>query len=540
LPLAPYRSTAVAVLVLSPVWAAAQYQSHQKVALSGESAAGVGTFFNFQPPTVGPNGHVVFWATDSSQPQLVGIYSWDGVSPPAAVVRESQLLPGSSTDRFAPISGNGTSFPVDATGRTAFEAGYTRGSDIGRGIFTNAGGTLTTIALTNLGSVAPGTVAPGTGGRTFITFNGGGGVMTEMKTPGQVIFQGGYGISGPPQDGNGIFRFSGGTLTDLVHSGTPAPLGGTFSDIGAPTVNAAGDVAFVGALSGGGVGVYTRTAGGVPGRVARDGEAIPGNPSLTFSSFGILPQISDAGRLVFMATILDTSANGGTGIFTNADGTLRTVARTAVGSNPGTAVPRLTGETIGSTLLYPEINSAGRVTFIGNFQSQPGNFGLFAADAGEALRSVALPGDAAGGGTITNIDTTSGIHLNAGGQIAFKAITRFGTNDTGVVYLAEPDGVTLRVVAREGQTWDVDGDSPGTDTRTILTLDLADSYNPNGHPLPGTALNDRGQVALLITFDDNTSGVYRVQMTPVPEPAGILAVVVAAGGFGWWLRRWRS
>jgi hypothetical protein len=73
-----------------------------------------------------------------------------------------------------------------------------------------------------------------------------------------------------------------------------------------------------------------------------------------------------------------------------------------------------------------------------------------------------------------------------------------------------------------------------------LTLDLADSYNPNGHPLPGTALNDRGQVALLITFDDNTSGVYRVQMTPVPEPAGILAVVVAAGGFGWWLRRWRS
>jgi hypothetical protein len=507
-------------LLLAPTWAAAQVVSVQKVALTGEAAPGGGTFAAgwFSAPTIGPNGHVVFTALAGG---LNGIYGWNGTTL-SSIARDGQVIPGgSATDTFTLL--NSYSLPVDANGRTAFGS-YYASSVANQGVFTNVGGTLTTIAKNN-----PPTTAPGTGNQPFTGFD----LVPKMNAAGQIAFGANYG-----NGRSGVFRHSG-TLSDVVLENATAPGGGTFFGV-SPLhgQSATGGVLFRAATTNGvSEGLFTRSAAGATAMIARSGGAVPGNAGLTFASSNTFEsaRINAADRVVFNALVADAATNTARGIFTNADGTLRALVRCDLPGNPGTAVPGVTGQTL-FNVFYPEINAAGRVAFIGQYGVNGSLNGVFAADAGGPLLTVARPGMTGGGGTITQVDNIKAPAMNAGGQIAFTGTATFSGIDRSAAYLAEPDGA-LRLIARAGQLWDVDGTGGNPTTKTISQVLLADGYAVGGD---GVALNDLSQVSLLLSFTDGTSGVYVVQMTPVPEPATVLAVVCGAGallGGGRRLRR---
>jgi hypothetical protein len=131
------------------------------------------------------------------------------------------------------------------------------------------------------------------------------------------------------------YRVSGGTRTTIASEENAAPDGnGTFRTFGVDALNQAGQLAFTATLNGtsGGTsddtGIY-RGSGGAVTQIAREGAvAPPGNG--TFSSFD-LPALNDVGQAAFFATLTGTS--GGTsdnwGIFLGSGAAVAQIAAKA-------------------------------------------------------------------------------------------------------------------------------------------------------------------------------------------------------------------
>jgi hypothetical protein len=159
------------------------------------------------------------------------------------------------------------------------------------GIFKESGGTLTAVAI-------PGDIAPGPRGGTFTSFG-----TPVLNGAGDTAFLGFVG------NDHGIFKEGGGTLTAVaLTKDTALGTGGdTFTSFGDPVLNKAGDMAFQ-ASFGGLTGIF-KESGGTLTAVALPGDIAPGTGGDTFTLAG-LPVLNGAGEVAFIGSLSGAAAEG--------------------------------------------------------------------------------------------------------------------------------------------------------------------------------------------------------------------------------------
>lgn len=272
---------------------------------------------------------------------------------------------------------------IDAAGNVAFNRGLYFPPDpyAGyKGVFLDDGPTSRAVALT--GQSAP-------GGGAFLAYNLG---IPSVNASGDLVFY--ASVSG---SSSGIFRDSGGTLTAVALRFGAAPGGGTYNSFGAPRISNAGEVVFWAsrALPLGGEGLFVK---GAPDRViALVGETAPGTgggtyQSISSSSYAIDP----SGDVVFWATV-----TGGTvshGLFMDSGGVDSAVA---LPNDPAPGTGGGTYLSISSN--HPGISDAGEVVFSASVTGGTTGGGVFVADGGTDTPVALYGAPAPGGGTYAGI-----------------------------------------------------------------------------------------------------------------------------------------
>jgi hypothetical protein len=252
------------------------------------------------------------------------------------VVRNGSPMPGGGTFSLTPDPPS-----VNAAGQVAFAAQA--------GIFLASNGGIAPVV--RVGDPAPG-----------------GGQFTALRNPslndsGQVAFIGS--VSSPPLLSGDVFLASADGVLAVVHTGDPAPGGGTFSGFSAPHVNAAGQVAFRASSApfpppAGGVFVFSRHHG--IRSVVLTGDSAPGGG--TFANIGSSITFDAHGRVAFQGVFSSPFDNG---VFLISDGNLEAIARSgdpAPGGDTFTTVadPRLS--TDGGMLFTAGTPSTGSGVFV--------------------------------------------------------------------------------------------------------------------------------------------------------------------------------
>ena len=291
----------------------------------------------------------------------------------------------------------------------------------------------------------------------------------------------------PPGGGIVIRRGDGGALADIFTMGTSSYAAHT--DV--ISINDSGVVAFAvngPCPSGGGSAIWTGDGGATATVVD-----ICNDPQYTSV---LRPSINNSGVVAFMA---DTDGTGGyDSVIRASDGNLVTVAGPGT---PTTAVGPL------SFAIEPSINNNGVVTFTGQGTSQ---FGLFTR-AGGPVTAISLENPSwfngindsgrvgfvansaavktGNGGKPTTIATTGtsfqsfpggGAAINNSNAVAFAA--QIAGGGMGVFV---GDGVITQPVVRSGDL------VPGLGTVTAVSVGVGRD-----------GINDRGQVALMVQYDD--------------------------------------
>ncbi len=296
-----------------------------RIARAGEPAPdGNGTFSTFQPPAFNGAGRAAFDAdlvgTGSAPADAAGIFLGSGGAI-TQIARAGQVAP----------DGNGTfSFfwdpALNGSGEAAFWARLV-GTDGGvvddGGIFVGSGGLLTRIARE--GQAAP------DGNGTFSSLSS----DLSLNGSGQAVFKGGLdGTSGGSVDDGGVFVGSGGAIARIAREGQTAPDGnGAFSSFSSDlALNDSGEVAFAASLAGtsgtlsDNYGLF-RGSGGAVTQIVRKGQPAPdGNGTLSFFQY---PAMNGAGQVAFTATLAGTSGGGDddAGIFIGGGGQVVRVVR---------------------------------------------------------------------------------------------------------------------------------------------------------------------------------------------------------------------
>lgn len=305
-------------------------------------------------------------------------------------------------------------------------------------------------------------------------------------------------------------------------------------------MNASGQVAFAGVVSGVGVtssnnqGVFLAT-GGVVSAVARTGTAALGpnlGAGVFFANFD-----SDSRNTVAMngnGDLAFRSELNGTGVdvsnyialYRRAGGTLSPVARTGT-AGPG---PNLGAGVSFADFSYPVLNGHGDVAFHGTLTgigvNASNSAGLFISHD-NVIMTIARQGSLGPG-----LDLGPGVHfnanfyaptLNARGDVAFLAdlegTSITSANNTGLcVYYSG----SLRVIVRDGDLFDVDP-TAATDLRTISLITFYDvNEGAGGADGRGTGFSNTGVLAFGLKFTDGTSGIFTAT---VPEPASLMCLL---------------
>jgi hypothetical protein len=118
----------------------------------------------------------------------------------------------------------------------------------------------------------------------------------------------------------GLFLYSNGAISPLVRAGDPAPGGDTFLQISFPTMNNSGQVAFTAFLASGNQGIFL-ASGGTITKIAVTGDVFP-HGGIFDSPFGG-PSLNNAGDVAFVAFSNGSVLDEGVTIFSG--GTLTTV-----------------------------------------------------------------------------------------------------------------------------------------------------------------------------------------------------------------------
>lgn len=381
------------------------------------------------------------------------------------------------------------------------------------GIWSEGGGS-GLVLVAREGNQAPGTPA----GVNFSSFE-----SPLLNAAGQIAFI--ATLTGPGVDNTndqGIWFEGGGPgLVLIAREGDQAPgtpVGVNFDGLNYLVLNAAGQIAFNGSLTGAGVDATTNRSGIWSGGggvglalIARDGDQAPGaGPGAIFSDFSdflagsVYPRLNDAGQIAFVATLAGSGVDDSNdeGIWaTDTGGVLHMVLRTgdqAPGTDDGVSF---------SDFLSSEfrLNGAGRIAFsaalTGPGLDNTNDDGVWLGGGGSGLALVVRTGNQAPGTPIGVNFSSLGIRaLNDAGQISVRgSLTGPGLSnaDRSGIWATDPDGL-LQLIFRSGDLFDVSNDPMIPDLRTIGT----------GPWTQGASLNEAGQLAFRLDFTDRSGGLF--------------------------------
>lgn len=382
-----------------------------QIVREGQSAPdGNGVFAAFAGPTINFSGQSGFAAnltgTSGGTTDNTGVFRGGGTM--AQIARKGQAAPDGN-GFFSGFNFGGHS--LNDFGQVAFIGnltGTSGGSNDNAGVYRGQGGAITQIA--RAGQSVPG------GNGQFSTF-----VSYQLNEAGQVLFRSDLtNTSGGANDNMGIYRSSGsGDGIQIVRRGQLAPdSNGSFSFFNPASLNDLGHAAFYASLSGtsGGnndnEGIF-RGSGGVITQIVREGDIAPDGNGL-FSSMPTLAVLNNNGQVAFSSSLSGTS--GGTtddrGIFRGSGSAVTQIAR------EGQSAPDGNGTFSIFTIPF-RLNDSGQVAFVAGLSGTQGgnndNGGIFTSDGIDML-TVVRRGDAMGGSIVTELSLPS---LNQHGQIAY-------------------------------------------------------------------------------------------------------------------------
>ena len=515
----------------------AQAPDIEIVALTGQQVPGATpgvTFcdFSFRGPTLNSSGQTTFVAESASLCRFNddrGIYSsGSGSGSLAELAREGTQVPNASAGVVFSDFESGFNVLNDS-GQSAFVADL-RGTGVGNsnnsGVYGSRFGRLEQIART--GDQAPG-VTPGV---VFTRFGG----WLAINASGQTAFMADL-TGGFPN--SGIFSEGSGTLAMVAHTGDEVPDSDpdiSFGSFSFPSINASGKTAFRASLSGPGIndsGIYSDRHGELE-QIAQTGGQVPNATSGTvFSSIGHNPTINASGEIVFVASLSGESINlnNSRGIYSDRSGTLTEVVR--AGDHAPNADPGVVFSSAG--FGFPAHNASGQIAFRSNLLGagvDATNNAAIYIGGSATLTQIAREGNQAPDadpGVLLG-DLWEEPLLNALGQTAFETILTGKDvrdwNDVGI-YATDIDGDLVEII-REGKQIDVNEDPLITDLRTVRTLSLFSSISDGGGHRSG--FNDKGQIAFVARFTDDSEGIFLSNLVAVPEPSNLAFLVFAAIG----------
>jgi hypothetical protein len=481
--------------------------SVRTVALTGQHAPGTpdGVYFRYLLPTntlvLNDAGHMAFSALlagsgivtgDSGNDR--GIWS-EGSGSLALVARSGEPAPGMPPGANFMGGSTGAALGINLTdlnnlGQTAFNTYAANG---GAGIWSDRSGSLALVA------------------RAYVSWN-----TPQLNDAGQIAFLGRVDYS---ESGDGAWLSdASGSLAPVALAGDHAPgmpddanfLPYFFTGRDTITLNNAGRTAFAaasyGTVSGFAGGIWSDRSGNLA-LVVRDGDQAPGLPAgvqfaNTSSSGGrewaSHIALNDTGQIAFATYIQGPGVDytNNESIWSERTGSLALVAR------EGSQAPGMSDGTNFGDLAGLVQNNAGQIAFTDEFRR-----GVW-SDVSGSLQLVASG----------QIDRGS-IALNDDGQIALSGTI----NGQSGIWATDRTGTLQRVFGR-GDLLEV---APG-DFRTI---GASGSYRFLGGNLQGrrsTGLNNLGQVAFWVRFNDGSHGIFVSNAVAVPEPSNF---ALAALGF---------
>lgn len=514
-----------APLLGDPFSRSASAATFRAVALTGQVAPGFSPslFADFHLPMVDNAGRTGFHATIGGSQSV-----WsEGSGNLALVARAGQAAPGTPAGgQFNSFNGP-TPLVNYANGHTAFR-GFLTGTTTGDGIWSTGAGALTLVAREGLH--APGTpsnvrfnsfVLPRGIAPAPLLNNAGQSAFAATLT--------GTGVN--TTNDEGIWAERNGTLNLVARAGNQAPgtpAGVQFSFFGPDfSFNDAAQTAFLANLMGSGVtsannqGIYSEGSGALT-LVARRGQQAPRAESgALFGDFNE-PALNAAGQVAFVGALSGVTTLSNRGIWTNRSGTLDLVVRS------GSPAPGLADARTFTGFRTPVINAAGHLAFNASVigPGVPSSDGVWLERSGnlvpvahEGSHAVGLPAN-------VQFSSVGPPVLNAAGQIAFWADVSgpgvSAANNRGL-WATGPAG-RLNLIVAEGQTVEIDP----LDARTISTINLyANTGNEDGRR---SSFNDRGQITFMLTFTDGSRGVFVSDQVVVPEPEflHVFAVMLSA------------
>jgi hypothetical protein len=483
------------------------------VALSGEPAPGTPpgvVFAGFDGGIINENGTVVFDA-GLSGPGVTGVHPsnaygiWkEDAGVISKVVRSGEQAVGlpAGVNYYLPGA-----YRVDSYGRVTFAA---EAPDLStHAIFSEVDGPLRLVVReTEQFAGQPAGIRFNGLGSTLVNENGNMAFISLISGPGL------------PGGSYGIFTDRAGQLELVIKDEDPAHgiPGARILQLSAPAFNDHGVLALHGRYTGGVFpndhAIWTEQSGRFS-LLARSGQAPGGLP--TGVVFGPLssPRINNAGDVMFHGALTGpgiTSAND-QALWLHDDGEFELIAR------EGSPAAGIAAGTNHGSSHYAYLNGAGEATFVGTLTGPAVNLQNDSAlwsQRGDSTELLAREGDHAPGtpagvmfGDFSRLGADSAFSVNNMSQVAFHVkLTGPGVtaaNDTGI--WATDLGGALRLVAREGDLFDVNDDPMIEELRTVFLTKLA-----------GTGFNNAGELVIALTFTDNSGGVFVIS-TAVPEPS---------------------
>jgi hypothetical protein len=516
----------------------------QTVVVSGEHAPGTETEVTFtsdmRDVAVNGSGQVSFQAFLDGPGISYRIGDrgvWSGNSAGTRLIaRSGQQAPGEAV---------GTDFwqfgrtVINGAGQVAFEAvGTTAAGGSTDMLYIDSGGG--PVRLAGRYQQAPGAPA----GVAFNSFDYQ--LQPAFNTSGQAAFNGMLVRSGGVDQYNdeGIWVMGGGAAQLRARGGDQAAPFTTDWDywrFEAPYINAHGGTVFRGLQINDGTGFYAIWSDGAHNMwpVAYMGMQVPGMATGVY--FNSLPSemgFNNAGDVLFQGEMGGTGIDGANndGIWVGSGFGLTLVAR------EGAPAPGTSGNFQSIDFSAPSLNGAGEVAFSASI-SGANDSAIWAGKPGAldliAREGVQAPGLPEG----VQFDYLIDPAINNTGAVAFFAVLRgAGVSEPNNGSLWAQAGDELFLVAREGDDLEV---RPGV-TKTIDGIEFVHRVgNEDGRP---SAFNDMGQVAMILNFTDDSSGVFLATVTgsgrntqldpivpssPTPGPDGAWTFTGVSGDGQW-------
>lgn len=395
-------------LWLAPPATAAQNHTLTPIVLRGEAAPGTAsTFLDFELPfSITENG-AAFVA------DLSGINGGnDAVYADVGAGLELVALSGAPAPGFPGASyADLGRVQLNASGKVVYYGSTWDGVTGDEALFRWASGNTTVLLKEGDAAPSPGIV--------FASFN-----SPSLDDAGVVVFWGDTDEVGVGSYQEGIFELSGGVVTALVWGDDTAPGtgGGEFGSLGAPHLNAAGDVAFAATVTGGSAqhGIF-RASGGALEALVLQGDVLPGTGGgtadwLDFSRI----DMNAAGTVAFVADVVGASVVRG--VFTISAGVITPVALN------GDVAPGSGGAVFDFLRRNVAIDEAGEVAYRSDLSGGSASQGLFRGGTAVALLGEPLPGT--GGGFVGTMSERPA--MTASGATGFKTNVFQGVGGSGL------------------------------------------------------------------------------------------------------------